>query len=821
MGRATQQAIFPSNAYGVDSGGDPLDIPNLTFDQFKAFHSSYYHPSNSRVYFYGNDDPAVRLELLDSYLKDFDKIPVTSKIQFQPKDLKHRKIEVGFPIGPGSEIKHMVAVNWLLNDQTLDSKEMLALGMLDSLLLGTSSSSLRKVLTESQLGDSVTGGGLSDELLQATFGVGLKGVKPENVDKVEVLVRSTLDKLSVDGFEQEAINAALNTLEFRLREFNTGGFPRGLALMLGMMNNWIYDKPPVEGVRFEMALAALKADLDSGKPVFQDLLKKYFTTNDHSVTVEMIPDLTMEDKMVAEEAGRLAAIKETLSVADIENIIEKTRLLKEAQMAEDSPEAKASLPRLSLSDIDRKHVEIPMSLTQLEGAKVISHDLVTSGILYADIAFDFSHLSEEDLELLPLFSRMVSEAGTSTLDETQLSRKIGAETGGVSTSLFTDIPHSAGLVSAGDDALLYFMIRGKSVSDKTSVMMEIMNDMLCNTKLDNQKRAVEMLKESKVRKESSVISAGHTYGAARLAAKYSFLGYLGELTGGLTSVRAAGSILDQAEKDWPAMLARLNRMRSAIVQRGSVLVNLTGDKAVLDTAMPEIEKFLASLPAPNVPSTPTLQQSFNKGKLAPISNEGFIVPSQVNYVVKGGQLIEPKQPVSGAYSVVARHLSTGYLWDNVRVVGGAYGGFARFSEASGRFVFLSYRDPNCAKTLDIYDNTASALETESAHITSEDTLQAVIGAVSDLDGPMNSQQKGYTSFVEYLTGETAADRQMWRDQILNTNSGDFKDFALKLKALKEGGSTSVVVFGSQAALDAANLALPEGQKLALSQAIGK
>lgn len=821
MGRATQQAIFPSNAYGVDSGGDPLDIPNLTFDQFKAFHSSYYHPSNSRVYFYGNDDPSVRLELLDSYLKDFDKIPVTSKIAFQPKDLKHRKIEVGFPIGPGSEPKHMVTVNWLLNDQPLDSKEMLALGMLDSLLLGTSSSKLRKVLTESQLGESVTGGGLSDELLQSTFGVGLKGVKPEDVEKVEALVRSTLATLAVEGFEDDDVKSALNTLEFRLREFNTGGFPRGLALMLGMMSNWIYDKPPVDGVRFEGPLAALKADLDAGKPVFKDLLTKYFITNDHSVTVEMKPDLTMEEKMVAEEAGRLATIKESLSTAQIEDIIEKTRILKESQMAEDSAEAKASLPRLSLSDIDRKHTEIAYEEVHVAGARVVTHDLVTSGILYADVAFDFSRMNEEDLELLPLFSRMISEAGTSSLDETQLSRKIGAETGGVSTSLFTDIPASAGVVSACDDALLYFMIRGKAVSDKTPVMMDLFNDMLCNTKLDNQKRAVEMLKESKVRKESSVISAGHTFGAARLASKYSFLGYLGELTGGLTSVRAAGSILDQAEKDWPTMLARLNRIRDSIVRKGSVVVNLTGDKAVLDSAMPALEKFLSSLPEAPVTLGPKLQDTFSKAKLSPMANEGFIVPSQVNYVVKGGQLIEPKEPVSGAFSVVARHLSTGYLWDNVRVVGGAYGGFARFSEGSGRMVFLSYRDPNCAKTLDIYDATAAALETEASHITAADTLQAVIGAVSDLDGPMNSQQKGYTSFVEYLTGETAADRQMWRDQVLNTNAGDFNEFANKLKAFKEEGKTSVVVFGSQAALDAANLVLPEGQKLNLSQAIGK
>jgi Zn-dependent M16 (insulinase) family peptidase len=221
LGRAAQQAIFPDNTYGVDSGGDPDAIPTLTFDQFKNFHASYYHPANSRVFFYGNDDPLKRLELLDEYLKDFDKISVNSQVAFQKKTVKPHKIQVDFPIGPDSEPKHMVTVNWLLNEAHLSPKEMMAISLLDSLLLGTSSAALRKTLTESQLGESVTGGGLSDELLQSTFSVGLKGVKPENVGKVEELVLTTLKKLSVDGFEEDAVRAALNTLEFRLRKLTS------------------------------------------------------------------------------------------------------------------------------------------------------------------------------------------------------------------------------------------------------------------------------------------------------------------------------------------------------------------------------------------------------------------------------------------------------------------------------------------------------------------------------------------------------------------------------------------------------------------------
>lgn len=236
LNRATQHALFPDNTYGVDSGGDPNAIPTLTYDKFKRFHSSYYHPSNSRVFFYGNDNPVQRLELLDEYLSEFKRQEVDSTIKFQPKFSATSEVKVAFPVDASTATpKHMISLNWVLNFGPLSMKEQLAISVLDSLLVGTATASLRKELIQSNLGESMIGGGLSDELLQATFSVGLKGVLPENVPKVEELILRCLQDLTVKGFEADAIEAAINTMEFKLREFNTGGFPRGLSLMLGMV----------------------------------------------------------------------------------------------------------------------------------------------------------------------------------------------------------------------------------------------------------------------------------------------------------------------------------------------------------------------------------------------------------------------------------------------------------------------------------------------------------------------------------------------------------------------------------------------------------
>lgn len=830
MGRATQQALFPSNQYSVDSGGDPDvlaegTIQRLSFEQFTDFHASYYHPSNSRIFFYGDDDVSKRLDLLDDYLKDFDAIPVTSQIDVQTKFNEPKSIEVPFPVTPGSEPKHMLTLNWLLNEQRMNAKDMLAWGVLDYLLLGTSSSPLRKALTESSLGESVCGGGLSDELLQATFSIGMKGVVGSDTSKLEKLILETLEKLSVDGFEQDAIGAAMNTFEFRLREFNTGSFPRGLSIMLGMMSQWIYDRPAVDGVRFEAPLAELKAELAAGKPVFQKLLSDYLVKNLHRVRVEMKPDFDMEGRRVAKEQEWLDSVKSSMSAEELKEVMEVSSRLKEAQEAPDSPEARATLPQLGLSDIDPQAKELPIEvLKDLDGvdATVITHDLETSGILYADVLFDYSAIDEEDLELLPLFARMLTETGTKSLDSTALSRRIGANTGGIGVSFHNDLRLAGadGVVADPDDVLLNLLIRGKATTEKIPVLFELFLDILMNAKLDNQKRAVEMLRESKARKESSVLSAGHSYAATRLSGRGSFLGYLNEITGGLTSVRRAGELLDTATNDWAKFSQRLENMRNKIIQAGkdSMVVNLTGNEKVLSASMPVVKQFTASLPTASPEDKEdggVVARWKTQKKLLPLQNEGFVIPSQVNYVVKGGSILKPGEPVKASYSVASRFLSTGYLWDQIRVMGGAYGGFGRFSEATGRFVFISYRDPNCHGTLEKYDEAAKALS--EAEISSEEVLQAVIGSIGDLDAPMTAEQKGFASLSRWLSGESAAARQRVRTEILSTTPADLKEFAQLLAKLREEGT--VAVFGSQQAIDQANAVLPASNQLKVEQAL--
>ncbi|CAM9907584.1 unnamed protein product, partial [Phaeothamnion confervicola] len=309
-----------------------------------------------------------------------------------------------------------------------------------------------------------------------------------------------------------------------------------------------------------------------------------------------------------------------------------------------------------------------------------------------------------------------------------------------------------------------------------------------------------MLKETKARLEASVASSGHSFMATRMDARYSLEAYLSELTGGITYLDTVRKDLEMAQADWPRMLQRLEGIRAALLKKERFVVNLTGDDAVLKAAAPAVAGFVRRLPG----GAGVADAEWGQVKLLEPKNEGFVVPTQVNYVGKGGRLYHPGEHVPGSAVVAARFLRTGYLWDNVRVMGGAYGGFCRFSPVSGAFSFLSYRDPNLDKTLDIYDGAAEFLQ--SMHLPSEELELSVIGAVGDMDNPMSPDQKGFTSLKRYLIGQTEDDRQRFREEVLSTTAADFKRFGERLAALNEDAFAAVV--GSKAAFEAANAELP-------------
>ncbi len=787
LGRYTQQSLFPDNTYGVDSGGDPRVIPELTYQQFQGFHNTYYHPSNARIFFYGDDDPQERLRLMDSYLKDFGLLEVESEVALQPPFDQPQQLTI--PYDPGEDAgdkKAMLTVNWLL-PETVDAQTRLALNILAYILVGTPASPLRKALIDSGLGEDLTGGGLEGELRQMFFSTGLKGVAVGDEGKVEALILDTLEKLVQEGIDPDMVAAAVNTIEFSLRENNTGSFPRGLLLMLRSLTTWLYDNDPVAPLAFEVPLSELKQDVENRESYFEDLIKRYLLENQHRTTVILEPESGLNQREEALERERLAKIKASMNQEELRAVVEDTRQLKLRQETPDPPDALEAIPTLKLEDLDRENKLIPLVVTDLRGSQLLYHDLFTNGIVYLDVGFDLHTLPQEYLPYITLFGRSLVGLGTQSEDFVKLSQRIGRSTGGIHPTHFTSAVHE------NRQGAAWLFLRGKATMEQSADLLEILRDVLLTVKLDNRERFRQMVLEAKASKEAGLVPGGHAIVNTRLRSLFDEAGWAAEQIGGVDYLFFLRQLSEAVEKDWPAVLEKLEAMRSILVNRSSLLLNLTLDDENWNSFRPRLLEFMDTLPA-----APASWQQWKPEHGAGF--EGLTIPAQVNYVGKGADLYRLGYQLDGSIQVINNYLRTTWLWERVRVQGGAYGGFALFDHRSGVYTYISYRDPNLLATLENYDGTGQFLR--RVQLSQEELTKSIIGAIGDMDAYQLPDAKGYTSMIRYLTGDTDEMRQRIREQVLSTTQADFHAFGEVLDHLKNDGQ--VVVLGSKEDIEAAN-----------------
>ncbi|KAL5541112.1 hypothetical protein UlMin_043398 [Ulmus minor] len=793
LGRTAQQALFPDNTYGVDSGGDPQVIPKLTYKEFKEFHRKYYHPSNARIWFYGDDDANERLRILSEYLDMFDASSAPKESKIEPQKLFSEPVRIveKYPAGEGGDLKkkHMVCLNWLLSDKPLDLETELALGFLDHLMLGTPASPLRKLLLESGLGEAIVGGGVEDELLQPQFSIGLKGVSENDIQKVEELVMSTLKKLAEDGFDTDAVEASMNTIEFSLRENNTGSFPRGLSLMLRSLGKWIYDMDPFEPLKYEKPLMDLKARIaeEGSKAVFSPLIEKYILNNPHRVTIEMQPDPEKASREEAAEKEALEKVKASMTEEDLAELARATQELRLKQETPDPPEALRSVPSLSLQDIPKEPTQIPIEVGEIDGVKVLKHDLFTNDVLYTEVVFDMSSLKQELLPLVPLFCQSLLEMGTKDLTFVQLNQLIGRKTGGISVYPLTSS------VRGKEEPCSKLIVRGKAMAGRAEDLFNLVNCILQEVQFTDQQRFKQFVSQSKARMENRIRGSGHGIAAARMDAKLNVSGWISEQMGGVSYLEFLQALEAKVDQDWETISSSLEEIRKSILSQNGCLINMTSNGKNLTDTEKYVSKFLGLLPG----SSPYEATTWN-ARLSP-GNEAIVIPTQVNYVGKAGNVYDTGYQLKGSAYVISKHIGNTWLWDRVRVSGGAYGGFCDFDTHSGVFSFLSYRDPNLLKTLDVYDGTGEFLRQLEMD---DDTLtKAIIGTIGDVDSYQLPDAKGYSSLLRYLLGVTDEERKIRREEILSTSLKDFKEFADAIDSIKDIGV--VVAVASPDDVDAA------------------
>jgi Zn-dependent M16 (insulinase) family peptidase len=792
LGQYSFQSLFPDTPYGFDSGGHPRQIPDLTFERFQDFYKKYYHPSNARFYFWGDDDPQRRLRLLKDYLDDFEPRATESFIPLQSAFDSPHRLTRPFVAGDGGGAgsKGMITLNWLLTE-TRNATSNYALRILAYILVGMPASPLRKALIDSGLGEDLAGEGLGTELRQMYFSTGLKGIDIQNGNRIEALVLETLEGLARKGIDARTVEAALNTIEFRLRESNTSRLPRGLALMLLSLSTWLYDEDPMALLAFEAPLRAIKSNVKQNPLFFEEMIHDLFLTNPHRTTLIFEPDPGLRETEETLEKESLVQAASAMGPDKRRAVLETTRELRHLQETPDPPEALATLPMLRLDDLDKKNKEIPVSVSQRKGTRLLFHELFTNAIAYLDLGFDLRSLPEAYVPYVPLFGRALLEMGTDKEDFVSFTQRINRKTGGIHAQWFTSAVKDASRSAA------WLFLRGKAMVPQSGDLVDILGDAILRVQLDNRDRFRQMLFEEKARAEQRLIPSGHLVVNLRLRAPFDAAHWATEQMEGISQLFFLRGLAETVEKDWSKVLAILQHMHRILINQRLALFNITLDGEDWPRFEPHFNGLVDALPEGPVTEAPWS----SKG---PSRFEGMTVPSQVNYVGKGADIYSLGYRFHGSALVITRYLRTAWLWDRVRVQGGAYGAFCLLDRLSGVLTFVSYRDPNLAKTLDVFDHTGQFLR--EVPLSKEELTKGIIGAIGDLDAYMLPDAKGYASMLRYLTSDTDVARQRMRDEVLGTQLAHFREFAQVLERVKEKGV--VKVLGAPNAVEEVSKAYP-------------
>ena len=788
LGYTAQRELMPDTPYAYESGGIPAAIPDLTYEQFKSFHETYYHPSNARIIFYGDDDPETRLKLVDDFITDFDRLDVDSELALQPPFDAPRKLTAGYDAGDSTadENKTMMMMSWLLPEIT-DRQTITELSILSYALVSSSASPLRKVLLDSGLGEDLTGGGLDTFKRQATFNVGMKGINADDAEKVEALILETLSQLAEEGIDQATVEAALNTIEFSMRERNTGRFPRGLMTAIYALPAWMHGGDPIDSIAFEERLNIVKQRLAEQDDYFERMIGDYFLDNSHRSTVILTPDPQAGKERDEAERQRLANVHKEMNDDDIQAVINTQERLRVLQETPDTAEDLAKIPSLTLDDIDREIKTTSQDVHAQDGLTRYFHEQPTAGVVYLDLALDLRQLSSDYLPYLELFSDALTRMGTQDETYVQFTQRIGSKTGGIRVNNMTNMNR------AGDDYVAYMFIRSKAMTEKIDDLLAILKDMLLTVNLDDKERFRQLLLARKARTEQYLAMVGHQIAASRVKAHFNVADWVSEQLQGANALFFMRDLVDRLDDDWDAISAALHHIRETLVNRQALVVNVTAERDVWQGFEAQLDQFLSDLPAQDAS-----RQAWTITELP--QNEAFTMPLQVNFNAKATNLYDLGYTLNGSNAVIRKLLNSEYIWQKIRVQGGAYGGRLMFDTYSGIAAFLSWRDPNIVGTLQNFDQSGAYLR--ALDLREDDLEKAIIGAVGDLDSHSLPDAKGFQAMLRHQLGYTDEMRQQYRDEVLGTTLADFRAFGDYLDQLAQVGHAAVV--GSPQAIASAN-----------------
>lgn len=790
------RSLFPDTVYHHDSGGDPAHIDELTYEQFIDFHKTYYHPSNTKIFLYGNIPTEKYFSFLNNeFLSRFTRRSREEDVPIQPRWNTPREKAVSYPVEPDSTVskKSSITVNWLLPSVT-DAETALSLELLSEILLGNSGSPLKKALIDSGLGEDLSPPtGIETDLRELVFSAGIRGTDPDKQKELEELIFSVLSRLVADGIDQDILEAALRTFEFRHREIKSHF---GLRLMRRSLRGWLHGESPVHTMVFAEHMQHIRSMVKSGGSYFEGLIKKYLLDNPHRTTLIVKPDPQSADRERKETEAELADMRGRMTETELEELKERQNKLAEYQQTPDKKEDAAKIPSLHADDLPREVEKIPSEHQSLGNIPVYTHEFYTNRILYVEFVFDISGLDDSLSWFLPALGASVTGTGLPGKSYDQIAREISLLTGGFGTHLET----GTSLIDKASKGYLSFRMR---MLDKTAgESIKLLGKLLSDADFNDHRRIKDILLEMRSDFTSAVMPSGHSFVNHRIARCFSPAERTDERWKGISQLFFLHSL--DLSKPVDTFCSVLKALREKTMTRENLIINVTGESDVVNPALPLLGEAADMLPRKSSKDDlmPLLEKVSLQGAMKGLftggspeidkinRGESLIIPSNVGYVGFG---IPGKSYLSGEYPyeyLLAHLLKTGFLWEAIRMQGGAYGAFAASNGLEQMFTYASYRDPNIVPTLEAYKESLRRIGKDTD--LDESLRLAKIGTVGRDTRPMAPAEKGAVAFRRALYGISDDLRQQKREILLDAEVQHIRETAEQLAAELKNGYFSVM-----------------------------
>lgn len=780
--REIQRHLLSGTAYGFDSGGDPDEIPMLTYEDYIDFHRTYYHPSNSYIYLYGDMDVEEKLLWLDEeYLGKYDALSVDSEIKPRAPFKEIKTIKEKYPISEEDEQESKTYLSYNLGiKDTVDSESSVAFSMLEYVLLSSPAAPLKKALLDKGIGDDVFGG-YEGDILSTYFTIAVKNADSEMEEEFLKTIRDVLEEQVKNGIDKKALLAALNSYEFRYREGDYGRTPKGLVYGIGLLESWLYDDEMVFTYLHQTEIFnKLREKIATG--YFEGLIRDYLLDNKNGTVLVLEPEKGLLAKKEKEHKEKLSEYKNSLSTEQIEELVNETKALGKYQEEEDSQEILSKIPRLRKEDLDRKMPPFYNEEMEIDGKKLIFHRLMTNEIAYLRICYPVdewigyaSHISL----LLTLLGYMDCEHYSLM----EISNETDIYTGGIHAGLLV-YAKKADCHNMG----VYVQVGSSFLYKNMEKALELMKETVAFTHLWDEKRLKEVITETRTRLQMNLPSHGNVVAANRVSSYFSEVARTGEYVSGREYYHFLLDLEKNFEERKEGLIGTLRKLTEEIFTREDYIISFAAEKEGLD-------KFYKTFGAYRLTKGEKeklrIANEISNVSLPPVEkkNEGFKTSGQVQFVARGACYADMGYRYSGSMQVLKNILDYDYLWNNVRVKQGAYGCSCQFTR-DGRGLFVSYRDPNLEKTDEIYKNTYKFLEDFTAD--EDDMTKYLIGTVSDMTADRTPSAKAYRSFLFYLSGLSVEQREKEWEEMFLTTKEDIIGFAPMVKKITEAGYFCVV-----------------------------